>query len=164
MNEYQKIIHPLDPIYNKNSRILILGTMPSPKSREQAFYYAHPRNRFWQVMSLLFESELNTNEEKTDFLLSHGIALWDVLHSCEILNAADNSIRNPKANDIKKLIDSTSIGSVFTTGRTAYSLYEKLCFPDTGIKAVCLPSTSPANASFSLEKLAEAYSVILNRL
>lgn len=161
MKDFQQVIHPLDPIADKHSRILILGTMPSPKSREDAFYYAHPRNRFWAVLSRLFGVTLETKEEKTNFLLSHNIALWDVLHSCDIISAADSSIKNPTANDISGIVKDSDIKMIFTTGKTAFDLYNRLCRKDTGIDAIPLPSTSPANARMTLNTLVEEYAVIL---
>lgn len=161
MKEYQQIVHPLAPVWNSESKILILGTMPSPKSREESFYYAHPRNRFWQIMSKLFDQELTSVQQKTDFLLNNHIALWDVLYSCDIISAADSTIKNPVANDISGIIKKSSISAVFTTGSTAFRLYNQLLRDNTGIDAVCLPSTSPANARMSFDELLDAYSVIL---
>ena len=162
MKEYKTIVHPLEPIWSQSSKILFLGTMPSPKSRDEAFYYAHPRNRFWPVLSILLGHEVNDKEDKTKLLLSNNIAVWDVLKSCEISGAADSSIKNPVPNDIKYLIDNSEIENIFTTGSTAYNLYNKLCADSTGIRAVKLPSTSPANAKMSLDELVKSYSVILN--
>ena len=160
--EVRRIVHPIAPVYNADSKILILGTMPSPKSREAGFYYSHPRNRFWPVLAALFGEEIpGTNEEKRDLLLRHHIALWDVIASCEIAGASDTSIRNAVPNPIGELIAKTKIKAVYTTGQKAYQLYQKHCYPETGIAAVPLPSTSPANAAMSLEKLIEAYRVIL---
>ncbi|HEX3037571.1 MAG TPA: DNA-deoxyinosine glycosylase [Oscillospiraceae bacterium] len=158
--------HTLKPIYNKQSNILILGTMPSPKSREFGFYYSHPQNRFWRVISQLLEqSTPNTNEEKTTFLLKNHIALWDVLKSCEIEGADDSSIKSPVANDIASLLHETNIKAIFTTGTKATALYKRLCLPVTGIGSTYLPSTSPANCRhYSYEKLIENYLVILDYL
>ena len=160
--EVRRIVHPIEPVYDESSRILILGTMPSPKSREAGFYYSHPRNRFWPVLAALLEEPLpQSNEEKRTLLLRHHVAVWDVIASCEIAGASDTSIRNAVPNPIEKLIDKTKIGAVYTTGQKAYQLYQKHCYPKTGIEAVPLPSTSPANAAMSLEKLIAAYRVIL---
>jgi len=158
--------HTLNPVYNKQSKILILGTMPSPKSREYGFYYSHPQNRFWRIVSELLEQNTpNTNEEKTSFLLKNRIALWDVLKSCEIDGADDSSIKNPVANDMTFLLQETNIKTIFTTGTKATALYKKLCLPATGIYSICLPSTSPANCRhYSYENLIESYRVILNYL
>lgn len=163
--EARKIVHPLAPVYDADSKILVLGTMPSPKSREAGFYYSHPRNRFWPVLAALFGEEVpKTNEEKRSLLLRHRIAVWDVIASCEIAGASDTSIRNAVPNPIEELIVKTKIKAVYTTGQKAYQLYQKHCYPKTGIEAVPLPSTSPANAAMSLEKLIEAYRVILEYL
>ena len=158
--------HTLEPVYNNQSKILILGTMPSPKSREFGFYYSHPQNRFWRVTSQLLEQNSpNTNEEKISFLLKNRIALWDVLKSCEIEGADDSSIKNPVANDIASLLQKTNIKTIFTTGTKATALYKKLCLPVTGIGSIYLPSTSPANCRhYSYEKLIESYQVILDYL
>lgn len=158
--------HTLEPIYNKQSEILILGTMPSPKSREFGFYYSHPQNRFWRIISQLLEqSTPNTNDEKTSFLLTNHIALWDVLKSCEIEGADDSSIKNPIANDIASLLHETNIKAIFTTGTKATTLYKKLCLPITKIESIYLPSTSPANCRhYSYDSLLEHYRVILKYL
>lgn len=158
------VIHPFKPIWNNNSKILILGSIPSPKSRENNFYYAHPRNRFWPVMQNLFNVKLESVNEKKEFLLNNRIALWDVLKSCEIVGAADGSIKNPQPNDIETIVSSSSIDAVFTTGSAAYKYYRQFIENDISIKAVLLPSTSPANARMSLEKLTESYRVILTAL
>jgi hypoxanthine-DNA glycosylase len=158
------IVHPLKPVYDENSRALVLGTMPSPKSREYGFYYSHPQNRFWRVVSDLYAAPLpQTNEEKTAFLLRHRIALWDVLKSCRINGADDASIRDPVPNDIAGLLAKTNIRAVFTTGTKAAALYRRLCRKQTGVDAIALPSTSPANCRFySYEKLLDAYRVLPN--
>lgn len=160
------IIHPLEPVFDKNSRVLVLGTMPSPKSREYGFYYSHPQNRFWRVVSDLTGEPLpQTNEEKKSLLLRSRIALWDVLKSCRIDGADDASIRNPVPNDIAGLLAVTNIRAVFTTGTKAATLYRRLCRKKTGVDAVALPSTSPANCRFyTYEKLLEAYRVLLDYL
>jgi hypoxanthine-DNA glycosylase len=161
MTKQKHLSHPLKPIYDEHSRMLILGTFPSPKSREAGFYYSHPQNSFWRVMATVMESEVpQNNEEKTIFLLKNKIALWDVLHSCEITGAADGSIRNPVVNDFSELLHKTDIKAVFTTGRTAMKLYQKHCLPKTGIPALYLPSTSPANRSCNFEVLVEKYAVV----
>ena len=158
------IVHPLAPVFDKNSRVLVLGTMPSPKSREAGFYYSHPQNRFWPILAELFGEPLpRSNEEKAALVLRHGIALWDVLHSCRIAGADDASIRDPVPNDIARLLAETHIRAVFTTGAKASALYRRLCLPGTGMKAVPLPSTSPANCrNWSYATLLEAYRVLLD--
>lgn len=155
--------HTLHPIYDQYSKILILGTMPSPKSREYGFYYSHPQNRFWRVVSDLYNQKLPvTSDEKTKFLLENYIALWDVLKSCQIDGADDSSIQNPVANDIGALLKKTNIHAVFTTGTKASALYKRLCVKSASIMAIPLPSTSPANCRhFNYEQLKEAYRIIL---
>jgi len=157
-----KVRHILKPIYNENSKILILGTIPSPKSREIGFYYGHPQNRFWKVLSEILNEKLpQTNEEKTNLILKYNIALWDVLDSCDIEGASDSSIKNPKPNDLNSIIKKTKITTIFVTGKKAESLYKKLCEKDTKIPCICLPSTSPANCSIKYLELKEKYKTIL---
>ena len=152
------VLHTIPPIVWAESEILILGTMPSPKSREQAFYYAHPQNRFWPALSrALNEPAPTTNEEKAALLLRHRIALWDVLAACEITRASDASIKNPVPNDIPALIASSRIDRVLCTGATAARLYTRLVFPQTKIPCEILPSPSAANARIRLEELAREY-------
>ncbi len=140
-----------------------MGTMPSPKSREQGFYYSHPRNRFWPVMAAIFEDEIpKTPEEKQEFALKHKFALWDVLAECDIEGASDASIKNAKPNDLSYVLNFSNITAIFTTGATATKLYGKFCEGKTGIKATPLPSTSPANAKMHLEVLIKEYRVILD--
>lgn len=154
----EKLFHSIKPIYNENSKVLVLGTFPSPKSREQGFYYGHPQNRFWRVLSAVLKAETPlTIEQKKSLLLKHGIALWDVLESCEISGAADSSIASPKVNDFSRITSIADIKATFTTGKKATELFEKL----TGSKSIYLPSTSPANCAMSIEKLAEQYKVLL---
>ena len=160
-----KVVHKIEPIFTPSSKILILGTMPSPKSRENKIYYGHPKNRFWTVLSSILKENLpNTNLEKIELLKKYNIALWDVLHSCDIEGASDNSIKNPVPNDIKSIVDKSEIKHIFTTGKKALELYNKLCLENVGIEAISLPSTSPANFRYSTEKLIEEYSIILEYL
>ncbi len=155
------ISHPIPPVWNKNSRVLILGSFPSVKSRENCFFYGHRQNRFWKVLAAVFDLPVpETIEEKKQLLLENNIALWDVIASCDITGSADSSIRNVKPNDILPIIMKSEITAVFVNGNTAAKLYEKYLFPKTKIKATVLPSTSPANARFTLEMLAEKWSVI----
>ncbi|MGI6176983.1 MAG: DNA-deoxyinosine glycosylase [Eubacterium sp.] len=157
----EDVVHPFGPVYDENSRILILGSFPSVKSREQNFYYGHPQNRFWSVTASVFNAPVPvTVEQKKTFLLSHRIALWDVVESCTIIGSSDASMRDVKVNDIESLLSRTKIRRVFTNGKKAGSLYDKYVKGTTGIEAVCLPSTSPANASYSLERLIESWLVI----
>lgn len=152
------IVHPVSPVYNENSKILILGTFPSVKSREACFFYSHPQNRFWKVMARLCDSDMpETIEEKKKLILEHHFALWDVIHSCDITGSADSSIKNVVPNDISEMIDNSQIDRIFVNGKKAESLYKKYIEQDVGIKAVCLPSTSPANASWSENRLFECW-------
>lgn len=159
--EYTHVTHNFPPLFAPDSRALILGSIPSPKSREQAFFYGHPQNRFWPVLAAVFgEPAPQTIEDKRSLALRHRIAMWDTLAACDIRGASDTSIRNPVPNDLPWLIAQTRVRAVFCTGTTSYKYYKKLCQPQTGIEAVCLPSTSPANAAWSKERLIQAYSVI----
>lgn len=157
------IEHTIPPVFDSNSKVLILGTMPSPKSRAYGFYYSHPQNRFWRVISELYDEKVPiTNEEKTALLLRNHIALWDVLKSCRIEGADDSSIKDPIANDIAGLLVKTKISMVFTTGTKAAALYKRMCEKSAG-KAIALPSTSPANCRhYTFERLKEEYRIILN--
>ena len=162
MNKEIKVYHTLDPIYDENSKILILGSIPSIKSRENNFYYAHPKNRFWKVISKVYnEKEPLTNEEKINLLIRNKIALYDVIKSCTISGSSDSSIKNVKVNDIKSIVSKTNIKQIFTTGKTAYNLYNKFLRDEVGIDAIYLPSTSPANAKTTLNDLINIYKNIL---
>lgn len=159
-----KVYHTLKPIYFNDSKVLILGSMPSIKSREIGFYYSHPKNRFWPTLEKVYNEKIgNTIENKINFLKKHQIALFDVLKSCEINSSSDNSIKNPIPNNLIPIIKNSQIKTIFTTGQKAYKLYQKLCYPDTLIKAIYLPSTSPANCPKDIEeKLLATYSQIKN--
>ena len=155
------LVHPIPPVCDGNSEILILGSFPSVKSREAAFYYGHPRNRFWRVVAAVFEQDVpRTTEEKIAFLLRNRIALWDVIASCEIEGSADQTIRSAVPNDLTPILRAADIRQIFVNGRKAEQLYNRLIAPKTGRKAICLPSTSPANAAKSLDQLIEAWRVI----
>ena len=157
----KRINHPIPPVFDENSEILILGSFPSVKSREQGFFYGHPQNRFWKVTAAVFNEDVPESiEEKREFLLRNHIALWDVIESCEITGSADSSIKNVKANNIGKVLKNTRISLIFVNGKTAEKLYNKYVFPVLGKECVCLPSTSPANAAWSLEKLIGAWKII----
>ncbi len=149
-----KVIHPLKPIYDENSKILILGSFPSVYSREKCFYYAHPQNRFWLVLENIFNEKIT---DKESFLLKHHLALWDVIASCEIKGSADASIKNVKVNDIGSLIEKTNIQKILINGQKAYNLYCKYFQNTIPIKVVSLPSTSPANATYKLDDLIKIY-------
>ena len=158
-------IHNINPIYNSESKILILGSFPSVKSREGRFFYDHPRNRFWKTLALVLEDvEPLTHEQKKTFLLKHHIALWDVLASCEINGSSDSSIRKAVPNDLNCILNTADIGAIFCNGNTSFTYYQQYTLSQTGIQAIKLPSTSPANAAFSLEKLAVEWNVICNYL
>lgn len=154
--------HPIQPVYDSRSRILILGSFPSVKSRETMFFYGHPQNRFWKVTAAVFGASVpQTVEEKRTFLLEHGIAVWDVIASCEITGSSDSSIRNVTANDLSRILDAAPIEQIYVNGKTALKYYDKYLREATGRDAVCLPSTSPANAAWNLAKLVEAWKMIL---
>lgn len=153
-----KITHEFDAFYHQNSKILILGSIPSSKSREEGFYYAHPKNRFWKVISKIFnEKEPKTIPEKKKLLFNHQIALFDVLESCDIKGSSDSSIKNPVPNDIRTILQNSKIEKIYTTGKTAYRLYNQYILKQTKIEAIYLPSTSPANCRVSFEQLVEEY-------
>lgn len=154
-------LHTLEPIYDKNSKVLILGSFPSIKSREKMMYYSHPQNRFWKVMSILFDEEI---VNKKEFVLKHNIALWDVIESCDIDGSSDSSIKNIKVNNIKMVVDNSKVINIFVLGRKAYDLYNKYIYPNIKVEATMLSSTSPANASKSLDDLVNEYKVILEYL
>lgn len=154
-------VESFEPVMWPDSRVLVLGTVPSPKSREQHINYGNPRNRFWPVLASLWdETDPLTAEGRYDLLRRRHVALWDVLESCSIRGASDASISNPVPNDIARALAAAPIGAVFTTGATATRLYRKLCEPQCGMPCVGLPSTSPANASWSFDRLKEAYQAI----
>ena len=162
-NTLTHIVHPIPPFYNETSSILILGSFPSVKSRESRFFYGHPQNRFWKLMTLLYGEKTvpMTIEEKAALLSRHHIAAWDSIHACDIIGSSDSSIRNVVPNDFTVLLQTAPVRQIYTNGRKSHEIYMKYCFPQTGREAVCLPSTSPANAAWSLERLAEAWKVIL---
>ena len=155
------IVHPIPPLYDKNSRILILGSFPSVKSREACFFYGHPQNRFWKVIAALFDRPVPaTIPEKKELILSHGLALWDSIASCVITGSSDASIRDVRANDLRIILDSCPIERIYCNGRKSYEMYIRYILPELEREAFCLPSTSPANAQWSLEKLTAAWSVL----
>lgn len=157
----ERVEHPILPLYNRASKVLVLGSFPSVKSREAMFFYHHPQNRFWRVISGVFgESVPVTIPEKRDLLLRNQIAVWDVIQSCEITGSSDSSIRNVVANDLSEILNSSQIRQIIANGSTSYGLYMKYIFPQTGRDIIKLPSTSPANAACSYEKLLEAWSII----
>lgn len=156
--EYTHVIHTFEPVFDQDSKILILGSLPSVKSRENQFYYGHPQNRFWKVISAIYHEELpNTIEEKKKLLLKNHIALWDVIASCDIAGSADSSIKNVAGNDMCVILDHAKINRIYVNGGKAYELFVKYCKQDNQPPLIKLPSTSPANATWSLERLTEAW-------
>lgn len=163
----EKIVieHPIKPIYNKNSRILILGSFPSVKSREEGFFYGHPQNRFWRVVAAVCEEEVPlTVAEKKVFLLKNQIAVWDVIASCDIVGSSDSSIKNVVPNDLNMILEAAPIEEIFVNGKKAHQLYMKYIQPQIKREAICLPSTSPANAAWGLDKLIAAWCRIKNHI
>lgn len=156
-NSETVLIHPFPPVYDRESRLLILGSFPSVKSREEGFYYGNPRNRFWKILEIIFNTELRTIEEKKAFLLSRHIALWDCIASCRIHASSDSSITDAIPNDIASLLKKSRIERIITNGNKAYEVYMKYISPMVKTEAVRLPSTSPANAAWSLERLTQAW-------
>lgn len=155
------LIHSIKPVFTAESDILILGSFPSVKSRETGFYYGHPQNRFWKVLSSVLENPVpETVEQKKTLLMQNKIALWDVVGSCDIEGSSDSSIKNVTANDIGKLVGKTQITRVFTNGKKADALYRKYVEAEVGLSACCLPSTSPANAAWTLERLCSEWKKI----
>lgn len=160
--KYQHVCHEFKPVFNSDSRILILGSFPSVKSREQQFYYGHPQNRFWKVLAALTGYPVpDTIEEKKRMLLENGIAIWDVIQECEIIGSSDSSIRNVVPADLNRILQQASIEQIYANGNTAKKLYEKYQKKTCGREIIGLPSTSPANAAFSLERLTEQWKQIL---
>ena len=160
----QRVLHPFGPLFGPDSRVLILGSFPSVKSREQNFFYGHPQNRFWKVIAALYGQDVpETIPEKRDLILSNGLALWDSIASCVITGSSDASIRDVRPNDLRIILDSAPIQRIYCNGRKSHEMYMKYILPVLGQDAECLPSTSPANAQWSLEKLVGAWTVIKDR-
>ena len=158
----QRIAHPFGPLFSAKSEVLILGSFPSVKSREQHFFYGHPQNRFWKVIAALYHTETPvTIPEKKELILRSGLALWDTIASCTVTGSSDASIRDVQANDLSVILNHSPIRKICCNGKTSWQLYEKWIRPQTGREALCLPSTSPANAQWTLERLTEAWAVIL---
>lgn len=166
MRGQQHLHHGIAPVFDERSRALILGTFPSPKSREVGFFYGHPQNRMWKVLAAVLGEERvpETVEERTAFLLRHHIAMWDTIASCTIEGASDASIKDVVTNDLSRILSAAPIHAVFTTGAKATQLYERYQLPVTGIPAHRLPSTSAANASWGFERLVEAYAAVREAL
>ena len=159
--EFEMLNHTIDPVYDSHSKILILGSFPSVKSREQQFFYGHKQNRFWRVMAQVLDCAVPEDvTQKRAMLLTHHIALWDVIASCEITGSSDASIRDVQPNDLSRILSDADIRAIYTNGSKAYQLYQRYIFPQNGREAYLLPSTSPANAGYSFERLEEAWGVI----
>ena len=152
--ETKNIVHPFPPLFDKNSSTLILGSFPSVKSRENMFFYGHPQNRFWKVIAALFNERVpETVDEKKKLILGNALALWDSIHSCTVTGSSDSSVKDVVPNDISIIINGSNVKSIFCNGALSYKMYKKYIYPSTNIEAVKLPSTSPANAAYSLERL-----------
>lgn len=160
---FTRVSHTFAPVYDEHSKILILGSFPSVKSRENQFYYGHPQNRFWKLLARIFgEPVPATIEEKKSLLLRHGIALWDVVSTCDIKGSSDSSIRNVVPCNLKQILDMAPIHTIIANGDTAFRLYNRYCETQTGISAIRCPSTSPANAVFTLDRLADEWGKYLH--
>lgn len=159
----EKITHPFPPLYKENSRTLILGSFPSVKSRENMFFYGHPQNRFWKVLAIIFNEKTPENiGEKKELILRNNLALWDSIKSCTITGSSDSSVKDVVPNDISGIINGSKIERIFCNGALSYKMYTKYIFPVTGIEAFKLPSTSPANAAYSLQRLVSCWKEIVN--
>ena len=157
-SEYHTVRHTFEPVWNASSEILILGTFPSVKSREQRFYYGHPQNRFWKLLAHIYGEPVPGDiEEKTALILKHRLAVWDVIDQCDIIGSSDSSIRNVVPSDIPGLLEKSRIHTVIANGARAYELDQRHQYPETGIMARKLPSTSPANAAWPLERLTDVW-------
>lgn len=156
------MLHPFPPAWNADSEVLILGSFPSVKSRETGYFYGHPQNRFWKVLAILFDEPVpEGNSAKEAFLLRNHIAVWDVIASCEIIGSSDSSIRNAVPNDLSPILEGAEIRQIFCNGQTSFRLYNRFLLPAIQREAVCLPSTSPANAAWNIPRLIEAWSVLI---
>ncbi len=163
--EYEHIRHCFEPVYDENSKVLILGSFPSVRSRSQGFYYGHPQNRFWKVLPVILGYEADylkkaEIQDKISFLKKHKIAVWDVIESCDIIGSSDSSIKNVIPADLEGILQQTEINTIFTNGKLAGTLYETYFGKKIKLKHMILPSTSPANAAYNMEKLVEKWSVV----
>ena len=156
-----QVYHEFPPVFDENSKVLVLGSIPSVKSRGEGFYYMHPKNRFWKVLESVFGEEIL---DKKEFCLQHGIALWDTCASCKIHASSDASIKNIVPNDLEVIFQKAKIKQIFTTGKKAHEIYQKYLYPIYKKEDICLPSTSPANAKMKLEDLIKEYQVIIKYL
>ena len=161
MIEAQRIVHPIPPLFDQNSKKLILGSFPSIKSREAMFFYGHPQNRFWRLIAMIYgeDAPLST-EEKSKLILKHNLALWDSIKTCTITGSADSSVKDVVPNDLSVILNGSRVTEIYCNGALSYNLYMKYSFPTTGIAAQKLPSTSPANAAYSIERLYESWKII----
>ncbi len=160
--EYEHIVHPFPPLFDENSEILILGSLPSVKSREQMFFYGHPQNRFWPLIAMLLDEPApRSTEEKKQLVLKHHIALWDTIFSCDIIGSGDSSIRNVVPTDLKPIVRGSKIKRIFCNGQTSWKYYHRFQEKELGIEAAALPSTSPANAAWTMDRLADAWEILL---
>lgn len=166
--EYNMIEHTIKPVFDKNSKILILGSFPSVKSREEGFFYGHPQNRFWKVLSHIFNGSLDkgqnklvTIDEKRSFLIENNIAVWDVIKLCDIEGSSDSSIKNVVPNDLRIILEEANIEKIIVNGKKAEQLYKKYIQPKINREAICLPSTSPANATWGIDRLVEEWGKVL---
>ena len=158
MQEYQTVTHQFEPVFDEDSKVLILGTFPSVKSREQMFFYGHPQNRFWKVISRVLGEKLPvTIDDKKAMLHAHHIALWDAIYSCDIIGSSDSSIKNVTPTDLSKIVEASKVTKVICNGKTSGKYYAKYQQKILGIEPVVLPSTSPANAAFSVDKLVDIW-------
>lgn len=161
MAEAEFLVHPIPPFYDTESRVLVLGSFPSVKSRETGFFYGHPRNRYWSMIAAICGTETPvTIEQKKAFLSTQHIAMWDTIRSCTITGSSDSSIRDVVPNDLDRILKTAPIRNIYCNGTTSYNLYMKYIYPRTGRPALKMPSTSPANAAWTLEKLIGAWDVM----
>ena len=159
--EYEHIVHPFGPVYNADSRVLILGSLPSVKSREQNFFYGHPQNRFWPLIAALFgEPAPVTVADKKELVLRHNIALWDTIYSCDIKGSSDSSIKNAVPTDLRQILDNSGVCRIFCNGKTSWNYYHKYQEKQLGMEAIALPSTSPANAAWNMERLMAEWTAV----
>ena len=157
----QRIIHPIPPLFDAQCRVLILGSFPSVKSREAMFFYGHPQNRFWSLLARLFGEPIPTSVgDKKRLALTHHIALWDSIRACTVTGSSDSSIRDVEPNDLSVILDNSRVEAIFCNGALSHRMYKKYIEPVTGIRAIGLPSTSPANAAYSMDRLAAAWQTV----
>ncbi|MDO4519973.1 MAG: DNA-deoxyinosine glycosylase [Eubacteriales bacterium] len=155
------MVHPFPPLYTAESKILILGSLPSVKSREQMFFYGHKQNRFWPMLATIFNEPIPQSiEEKRELALKHNIAMWDTIYSCDIIGSSDSSIKNVVPTNLKEIIEGSQITQIFCNGKTSGKYFHKYQEKELGMKAIVLPSTSPANAAWKIDRLVEEWKII----